>query len=123
VGHVDHWIDKAEKEIDATQAERNARNAVTFGAPQFHEGGLVRGGPSAIYGRPQLHYGGEVNANLLIGEGVLNRRAMSMIGEAGLNRLNAGGGGSEIHYHIQVSALDGKSVAQLFRRMKLEGTW
>jgi hypothetical protein len=116
-------IDAAEKHLKDTEAERQRRAQIQFGAPQFHEGGLVRGGPGAIAGRPALHSGGEVNANLLIGEGVLNRRAMSMIGEAGLNRLNAGGGTGITHNHFYVYALDAKSVSQLFRRMQLEGSW
>jgi len=41
VGHVDQWIDKAEKEIDATQAERNRRAAIAFGPAQFRVGGFV----------------------------------------------------------------------------------
>lgn len=45
--------------------------------PTFHEGGKVPGS-------------GEKSAVLLGGEGVLNKRAMAILGEGGLNRLNKG---------------------------------
>src|SRR6266850_2513948 len=40
-GHVDYPIDLVEKRIDATQAERNKREAMVFGPPQFRRGGYV----------------------------------------------------------------------------------
>jgi len=123
VGHVDHWIDKAEKEIDATQAERNKRGAMVFGPPQFHRGGIVA--PELAYLSPGIpgarmyHAGGEVNANLLVGEGVLTRRGMRNVGgEAGLGRLNNGGGGGEVHIHI--NAIDARSFGELLKDGKIE---
>jgi gas vesicle protein len=114
VGHVDQWVDKAEKEIDATQAERNRRGALVFGPPEFHRGGIVAPELAllspGIPGARLYHSGGEVNANLLVGEGVLTRRGMRSVGgEAGLNRLNAGGAGGDT-YNFNITAWDGKSV-------------
>jgi len=115
VGHVDQWINKAEKEIDITQAERNKREALIFGPAEFHRGGIVELGMSlrspGIAGVPRLHSGGEVNANLLEGEGVVTRGGMQRIGRGGLDRINSGGGG-DTHIHVNINALDSKSVVQ-----------
>jgi gas vesicle protein len=98
---VEQPVDAAEKYINDTEAERARRAAIQFGPAQFHEGGVVRGGWPAIHGRPAFHAGGEVNANLLIGEGVVNRRGMALLGESGLNALNSGGGvGGDVHVHF-----------------------
>ncbi|MGC1486149.1 MAG: hypothetical protein WA789_20350, partial [Candidatus Acidiferrum sp.] len=105
-------IDAAEQHLQDTEAERQRRAQINFGPPQFHEGGLVRGGLAAIYGRPEFHGGGEVNANLLIGEGVVNRRAMGVLGESGLNSLNAGGRIGDTHNHFySINAIEPSSFA------------
>lgn len=130
VGHVDHWIDKAEKEIDATQAERNARSALTFGPAQFRAGGFVGpgigGAAPAWFTASAMHFasGGAVPAILHEGEFVMRPEAVARYGVGTLNRMNAGhGAGGVVHNHYYISALDAKSVAQLFRRMQSEGSW
>jgi len=117
VGHVDWWVDQAEKQINAIEAERQRRGQLVFGPAQFHEGGMVTSlhaaRSPALPGFPSFDRGGQVNANLLVGEGVLTRRGMRAVGgEAGLNRINTGGGG-EVHLHI--NAIDAKSFAQWLR--------
>jgi len=136
VGHVDHWVDLAEKDIAATEAERKKRGAIVFGPAQFHTGGLVRPELAflspGIAGARAFHSGGEVNANLLTGEGVVNRWGMSRIGEGGLKRINAGGGlGGDTHFHINamdaksfeawLDADGGKALARHNRRVEFEG--
>ena len=129
VGHVDHWIDKAENEIDATQAERNARSAVSFGPPQFRAGGFVGSGIGGVapewFAAGAMHFagGGAVPAILHEGEFVLRPEAVARYGVGTLNRMNSGaGGGNVTNYYITMSALDGKSVAQLLRRLRNEGS-
>lgn len=98
---VEQPINAAESYINQTEAERARRAAIQFGPAEFHTGGLVRGGPAAIWGRPSFHTGGEINANLLIGEGVVNRRGMAVLGENGLNALNSGAGvNGDMHLHF-----------------------
>ncbi len=139
VGHVDHWIDKAEKEIDATQADRNARSALSFGPPQFHEGGFVGAGMSALspglMGARAFHSGGVVNANLLEGEYVFGPEAVRRIGVGNLSRMNAGGAGGDTHIHFEINAIDAKSfdsylanggmksIAKAIRRARMEGSF
>jgi hypothetical protein len=99
VGHVDHWIDKAEKEIGLTQAERDRRTAITFGPAQFRVGGLVgpsAGGPvPAWFAASAMHFagGGAVPAFLHEGEYVMRPEAVSRIGVGNLHHMNSGGGG------------------------------
>ncbi|HLZ93376.1 MAG TPA: hypothetical protein VKQ28_16850 [Candidatus Acidoferrum sp.] len=105
-------VDDAETYLKTTEAERQRRAQLTFGAPQFHEGGIVWPGMSAlspgIPGVGQFHGGGVVNANLLEGEGVVNRAGMRSLGHGGLNRLNSGAGpGGDVHVHI--NAVDAAS--------------
>lgn len=121
VGHVDHWVDKAEQEIAATQAERDRRSAIAFGPPQFHTGGYVH--PSLASAIPlgfrssamRFHSGGEVPAVLLTGEGVVNRDGMRNIGTSGLNQINSGGrlGGN---VNITIQAVDAKSFEEMIRQ-------
>jgi len=138
VGHVDHWIDKAEKEIDATQAERNSRSALTFGPAQFRVGGFVGpgigGAAPAWFAASATHYamGGAVPAILHEGEFVMRPEAVSRIGVGNLHRMNAGGGG-DTHVHFEVNAIDAqsfdsylanggmKSIAKAVRRARMEG--
>ena len=107
---VEQPIDAAESYINQTEAERARRAAIQFGPAEFHTGGLVRGGPAAIGGRPSFHSGGEINANLLIGEGVVNRRGMALLGEGGLNALNSGSGSGHT-FNLNIQAIDAKSFA------------
>jgi len=99
VGHVDQWIDKAEKEIDLTQAERNRRAALTFGPAQFRLGGFVGpnlGAPApAWFAGTAMHfaYGGAVPAMLHEGEYVMRPEAVARWGRGRLDRMNSGGGG------------------------------
>ncbi len=117
VGHVDQWIDKAEKEIDVTQAERNRRNALTFGPPQFRVGGFVGpglGGPMpSWFAGTAMHFagGGAVPAILHEGEYVMRSEAVSRFGRGNLDRMNAGGRGGDTYVtNVNLSAWDGKSV-------------
>ncbi len=121
-GHVDQWIDKAEKEIDATQAERNRRAALTFGAPQFRFGGFV--GPNAGGGAipswfagTAMHFagGGAVPAILHEGEYVMRPEAVSRIGVGTLSNMNSGGGG-DTHIHVQINAVDAQSFDDFLGR-------
>lgn len=140
VGHVDHWIDKAEKEIDATQAERNARSALTFGPAQFRVGGFVgSGGGGAVpswFAASAMHFagGGAVPAFLHPGEYVMRPEAVSAIGRGNLERMNAGGGaGGDTHLHFEINAIDAKSfdsylanggmksIAKAWHRARMEG--
>jgi hypothetical protein len=124
VGHVDHWIDLAEKDIDATQAERNRRGALAFGPAQFRIGGFVGPGlggsmPSWFAGTA-MHFagGGAVPAILHEGEFVMRPEAVHRIGRDRLDSMNSGGNGMnsggnvEIHNHFQINALDMKSFSQ-----------
>ena len=119
VGHVDQWVDKAEKDINALQAERIRRGAIDFGPAQFHSGGVVTAQHAVlspgIPGAVAYHYGGEVFANLQVGEGVLTRTGLRAAGgQEGLDRLNSGGG-SDAHVHLTVNALDAKSFQEWLR--------
>ncbi len=102
VGHVDQWIDKAEKEIDLTQAERNRRAALTFGPAQFRLGGFVGpglGGPApAWFAGTAMHFasGGAVPAMLHEGEYVMRPEAVARWGRGRLDRMNSGGSGGDI---------------------------
>lgn len=88
----------------------------SIGFPGFHQGSYVRHGSqtSAGYspgpggGRPyagKFHSGGEVDATLLEGEGVVNRKGMESLGVNNLNKLNRGqgmgGGNTTNNYYIQ----------------------
>jgi murein DD-endopeptidase MepM/ murein hydrolase activator NlpD len=60
-------------------------------------GALHTGGPVTMGGGGRVGKSGElkpteVNKTLLVGEGVVNRRAMRLIGKAGLDQINSGGG-------------------------------
>jgi hypothetical protein len=110
VGHVDHWIDKAEKEIGLTQAERDRRTAITFGPAQFRVGGLVgpsAGGPvPAWFAASAMHFagGGAVPAFLHEGEYVMRPEAVRQWGRGKLDSMNSGGAGGntvvEVHMHF-----------------------
>jgi hypothetical protein len=129
VGHVDQWVDKAEKEIAVTQAERVRRAAIAFGPAEFRVGGLVgpgAGGPvPSWFAGSAMHFagGGAVPAFLHEGEYVMRPEAVRRIGAGNLSRMNSGGGGGEVHNHYYINALDAKSVVELFRRMQFEGAW
>ena len=139
VGHVDQWIDKAEKEIDLTQAERNRRAALTFGPAQFRIGGFVgagAGGPiPSWFAGTAMHFatGGAVPAILHEGEYVMRPEAVSRYGRARFDQMNSGSSGGDVHIHL--SAWDGKSVKEwldadgakkivnAIRRGQHEGAW
>jgi gas vesicle protein len=121
VGHVDQWIDKAEKEIDRTQAERNRRAALTFGPPEFRVGGLVGPGfgaaPPAWFAAHAMHFsgGGAVPAILHEGEFVMRPEAVSRIGPGKLASMNSGGGsGGDIH--VTINAIDASSFKEFLSR-------
>ena len=140
VGHVDQWVNKAEKEIDATQADRTARGALVFGPPQFHRGGFVDGGlatliPAAFRaGASSFHSGGEVPAVLEAGEFVFQKPAVQRIGRGNLERMNSSGSVGDT-YNIQIHAIDAKSfdeflrqggarkIVSALRRGRIEGAW
>ena len=111
-GHVDQWIDKAEKEIDLTQAERNRRAAITFGPPEFRTGGFVGsglGGPApAWFAAGAMHFagGGAVPAILHEGEFVMRPEAVARIGRRNLDSMNAGGSGGAVVINMSVNTLD-----------------
>jgi hypothetical protein len=140
VGHVDQWIDKAEKEIDATQAERNRRTALAFGPAEFRVGGFVGAGsggaiPSWFAGTA-MHFagGGAVPAILHAGEYVMRPEAVAKWGVNRLSQMNAGSGG-ESHIHLHINAIDKESfrgwlnrygateIVRSLRRGSHEGRW
>ncbi len=141
VGHVDQWIDKAEKEIDLTQAERNRRAALTFGPAQFRMGGFVGpglGGPApAWFAGTAMHFasGGAVPAMLHEGEYVMRPEAVARWGRGRFDRMNSGGGGGDTHLHVQINAVDapsfesflnrggGVKILKFFSRAQREGMW
>jgi len=118
VGHVDQWIDKAEKEIDVTQAERNRRAAIAFGPAQFRMGGLVGaaagGGIPDWFAGTAMHFadGGAVPAILHEGEYVMRPEAVSWLGRGNLDRMNSGGGGGVV---ININTLDKRSFEDYMR--------
>ena len=119
VGHVDHWIDKAETEMKATEADRARRLAVAFGPAQFRVGGFVSPnlaqGYPALFGASAMHFagGGAVPAILHAGEFVMRPEAVRQIGRGNLEAMNAGGGGGGVHIHLH--ALDGRTTAMWLR--------
>ena len=142
VGHVDQWVDKAEKEIAATEAERQRREAIVFGAPQFRFGGFVGpggGGPMPTwFAGTAMHFagGGAVPAILHEGEYVMRPEAVSQIGRGKLDQMNSGGGrGGDTHIHFNINAIDAKSfkeflssggdlvIVRALRRGSMEGAW
>ncbi|SRR6266851_5295032 len=118
VGHVDQWIDKAEKEIDLTQAERNRRAALTFGPAQFRVGGFVGpnlGAPApAWFAGTAMHFasGGAVPAMLHEGEYVMRPEAVARWGRGRLDHMNSGGGGGDT---FVINAVDAKSFLEMLR--------
>jgi hypothetical protein len=117
IGHVDQWVDKAEKEIAVTQAERVRRAAIAFGPAEFRVGGLVgpgAGGPvPSWFAGSAMHFagGGAVPAFLHENEFVMRSEAVSRIGAGNLSRMNSGGGGGDTYVtNVNLSAWDGKSV-------------
>jgi gas vesicle protein len=142
VGHVDQWVDKAEKEIDATQAERNRRAALAFGPAEFRVGGFVGPGsggaiPSWFAGTA-MHFasGGAVPAILHSGEYVVRPEAVASFGRGRLDSINSGGTGGDTHFHVTINAIDAKSFDQFLgegngigkimkhiRRGSYEGRW
>jgi hypothetical protein len=124
VGHVDQWIDKAEKEIDATQAERNRRAAIAFGPAQFRVGGFVGAAAGGAvpdwFAGTAMHFagGGAVPAILHEGEYVMRPEAVSRIGRGNLDHMNSGGGG--VHLNVTINAVDAKSVRELLSQTKIQ---
>jgi hypothetical protein len=122
-------VDAAEAYLNTTEAERARRGQLAFGPPQFRTGGLVGPGSGAPvpswFAGTAMHFagGGAVPAFLHQGEFVMRPEAVQRYGAANLARMNAGGGGGEVHNHYHINALDAKSVVELFRRMQSEGAW
>jgi len=141
VGHVDQWVDKAEKEIDAVQKERLIRGGLVFGPAQFRFGGFVGGelagpAPAGFAGAMHFAMGGAVPAIVHAGEFVMREEAVRHIGRSNLERANAGGewgGDPGIHFHID--AIDKESfrtwlskggAAEIMRAIRAghkEGAW
>ncbi len=138
VGHVDQWIDKAEKEIDLTQAERNRRAALTFGPAQFRVGGFVGaaagGAVPSWFAGTAMHFagGGAVPAILHEGEYVMRPEAVSRLGRGNLDSMNSGGSGTvEVHMHFpsvydprgfeETLLKNTSGLLRTIRRMKNEG--
>lgn len=100
-------IDDAEKHVQGTETERERRAAIIFGAPQFHDGGVVDVMRASIRRQPN-----EMLAWLKHGERVMNPAASARHGRT-LDAMNAGqnvGGSIVNHYHnYEIKALDAKS--------------
>jgi len=134
------------QKIDGIEAERQRRLALTFNAPQFHQGGAVTqqhamasvvpfAGSRRSAGRaiPSFHEGGDVLARLKLGEGVLTPRGMRGVGgPAGLDALNrgvVGGGGGGVVVNIYPQRLDrdwlqnggAEEIAREIERARMRG--
>jgi len=84
--------------------------------------GAVQAGIVASKPLPKLHNGGEVNATLLQGEGVINRRAMQQIGPQALDAINNGTGGVPQGPVQAMVALNDRLVDRLgVRMMRMDG--
>jgi len=90
-----------------------------FWPAQFRVGGFVDGGGGAIpswFASSAMHFagGGAVPAILHEGEFVMRKEAVNIIGRENLANMNAGGGsggsGGDVHFHIEINAVDAKSV-------------
>jgi gas vesicle protein len=107
-------VDAAEQHLKDTEAERQRRSQIDFGAPQFHEGGFVHSGlsgfaPSSFRaGALTFHSGGDVPAVLQSGEFVFQRSAVNRLGLSNLQRMNSGAGGGDT-VHLSVNTIDAKS--------------
>ncbi|HZU30894.1 MAG TPA: hypothetical protein VFB79_07245 [Candidatus Angelobacter sp.] len=98
-------IDAAEKQINDDEAERTRRAGLTFGPPQFHDGGFVSAAMSAWTTKP-----GELLAVLKHGEYVMSPQATAKNRDT-LERMNAGGspGGTVHHHYWNVQTMDAAS--------------
>ena len=113
-------IDAAEKHLKDTEAERQRRAQLNFGAPQFHEGGFVHpalagaASPAFRAGAMRFATGGEVPAILHSGEFVMKESAVQKWGLGTLSAMNSGsGGGGGDHFEINIVAADAKSFKQM----------
>ena len=81
-----------------------------------HSGGYIKGDKTShgFGSRKKYHSGGEVNATLLEGEGVLNKRAMNNLGVDNLNKLNSGGGvgGGQTINNYYIQTIDERSFRE-----------
>ncbi len=102
VGHVDHWVDLAEQDIQRSEQQRQSLLAASanYGPAQFRRGGYVNAGLGGAFGplgvpvwAPRFDSGGAVPAILHSGEYVLRSEAVDRLGRANLDSLNAGGTG------------------------------
>jgi hypothetical protein len=109
-------VDEAEAYLKTTEAERMRRSQINFGPAQFHSGGFV---DSSLAGVPAgwrgitMHSGGDVPAILQSGEYVMRRSTVNRVGRGNLDRMNAGGGGGDVHLHV--AAMDAKSFESLLK--------
>src|SRR6266481_6182337 len=102
---VDPEIQAALKQIVTLDTERQRRAGLTFGPPQFHDGGFVSSAASAFTRQPD-----EVAAILKHGEFVVNPTATAKNLRT-LEKINRGedpSGGGDTHIHIH--AWDTRSV-------------
>src|SRR6266481_2971957 len=102
---VDPEIQDALKQINTLDTERQRRAGLTFGPPQFHDGGFVSSAASAFTRQPD-----EVAAILKHGEFVVNPTATAKNLRT-LEKINRGedpSGGGDTHIHIH--AWDTRSV-------------
>jgi hypothetical protein len=113
VGRVDPWVDALEQHINAVEGQRQNALAASanYGPAQFRSGGYVDASLSRMVPAfaPAMHFaaGGAVPAILHAGEYVLRSEAVQRMGVGNLNAINSGGGGGDIHLHI--NALDPQS--------------
>jgi hypothetical protein len=120
-------IDDAKKEIKKFEDERQRRSSLTFGPPQFHDGGFVSSAFSSFVNRP-----GELMAVLKHGEFVVNPQSTSRNLQT-LERINSGGTISgDMHFYaplIQAQRVDeawlrnggAQQILDALRRAKYEG--
>jgi hypothetical protein len=118
---VDPWVNATETYINNIEAQRqNVLSAVGgYGPAQFSAGGFVhpslsRLAPAGFAPAMAFAMGGAVPAIVHAGEYVLNAGAVTRIGVGNLDSMNAGGFGG-MHVHLNINAVDGKSVEELFR--------
>ena len=91
----------------------------------WHTGGVVsRGGSPGRVGRSGGMTAGEIDARLLVGEGIVSRQGMSKLGKAGLDYINGGGrGGGGGGFASMMGATTGAALGQQMIVSTLRGAY
>lgn len=121
---------QAGKYVARTRATAGMKNGGYAGrlndpnAGALHTGGIVAHGGSGRVGRSGGRTAGEVDKRLLVGEGVVSRKGMRLIGKAGLDNINSGrGGGGTMGMGSTVAATMGAALGQQTIVQTLRGAY